>query len=215
MTPSSTLQAFQILAEQHGYGRSQRDRIPVAADGSPLPWYTYPAIEYFQQVDVRGLRIFEYGSGHSSLFWSRKGAFVWSVEHDKAWFDRMQNMSASLQELLFSDTPTGYASAIDQVGGVFDIVIVDGAWRNQCLASALPRLTDTGVVILDNSDWYTDVASTLRDHGFLQVDFNGFGPINNYCWTTSLFVRAKSFLGARLGHPHPIGGIAVCKSATW
>jgi len=204
-----------ILLAKHGYESTVQSKLPVAADGSPIPWYTYPAVEYFNQLDAKDLRIFEYGCGNSSMYWSSKGALVWSVEHDASWHERMNARSAKLQGLYLAQSAAEYASAIDRVDGQFDIVIIDGVWRNECAMAALPRLRAGGIIILDNSDWYTDVAALIRARGFFQVDFNGFGPINNYCWTTSILLPCTSDLGGRLGQPRPIGGIEVTKGDKW
>lgn len=213
--PQLFLPAVDILVERQGYGRTLHEKVPVAADGSPIPWYTYPAVEFFGQLDARGLRIFEFGCGNSSLFWAHKGAEVFAVEHDRAWFERMSTMSARLRQLVLRESDAEYACAIADAGGEFDIVIIDGVWRNQCAEAALAHLRKGGCIILDNSDWYTDVADFLRGRGFLQIDFNGFGPINSYCWTTSLLIPAVSVLGSRLKHPRPVGGIDICKPAIW
>jgi hypothetical protein len=212
---SLPLPVLDILVGGQGYGRTLREKVPVAANGAPIPWYTYPAVEFFGQLDARGLRIFEFGCGHSSLFWAHKGADVFAVEHDRAWFEKMSAMSARLKQLVLRESIEEYVRAIADAGGDFDIIIIDGIWRNQCAQAALPYLRKEGCIILDNSDWYTDVAEFLRGQEFLQVDFSGFGPINNYCWTTSLLVPAKSVLNGRLKHPRPVGGIDVCKLTNW
>jgi hypothetical protein len=95
--------AINILADLQGHRRTQKTRLPMSADGSPIPWYTYPAIEYFNQLRADDLRIFEYGSGNSSLYWARKGAHVWSVEHDATWHESMQQRAAKLQSLLLRE----------------------------------------------------------------------------------------------------------------
>ncbi len=205
----------EILASLHGHERTLETKLPVAADGSSLPWYTYPAIEYCNQLDASGLNIFEYGSGNSSLYWARKGANVWCVEDDPAWYETMRGKSAQLCGILLRSTSEAYVSAIAEVGQQFDIVIIDGVWRNECAVAALAHVRKDGVIILDNSDWYKDVAQFLRSQGFFQVDFNGFGPVNNYCWTTSIFLPFRSPYADRLRQPQPIGGIEVSKGGTW
>ena len=46
------------------------------------------------------------------------------------------------------------------------------------------------MVILDNSDWYPKTVQFLQEKlDWFQVDFHGFGPINNYTWTTSIFIN--------------------------
>lgn len=207
--------AVEILLERHGYARTLESKLPLAADGAPIPWYTYPAIEYFNQLDAKGLKVFEYGSGNSSLYWARKGAEVWSVEHDHAWYESMTARSAQLKGLLLRESAGAYAQAIKDVGGEFDIIVIDGAWRNECATAALSHLRSGGLFILDNSDWYADVSEFLKENGFFQIDFNGFGPINNYCWTTSILLSFNSSLKRHIGHPTPIGGIEVFKGDKW
>lgn len=205
----------EIVFQGHGFPRTLKSKLPIAADGSCLPWYTYPAIEYCNQLDASSLNIFEYGSGNSSLYWAHKGANVWCVEDDPAWYDTMKGKSAQLRGISLRTTSEAYASAIAEVGQQFDIVIIDGVWRNECAAETLAYVRKEGLVILDNSDWYTDVAGVFRGHGYFQVDFNGFGPVNNYCWTTSVFLPFRSPYIDRLKQPQPIGGIEVSKGDKW
>lgn len=209
------LPAYDILAHRQGLSSSIELGRPVAADGSPIPWYTYPAVEYLTQLDARGLTIFEFGCGNSSLFWARKEARVWCVEHNPEWHAAVSAQSFLLQGLALREDKKGYAAAVGETGETFDIIVIDGVWRNECLREALPRLREDGIVILDNSDWYVDVAESLRRAGFFQVDFSGFGPCNTYCWTTSLFFPWRSGLAKRLGHPRPIGGIPVTRGEKW
>ena len=49
--------------------RTIDEKVCVDRDGNPLPWYTYPAIEYLSQFDYGEKTIFEFGCGYSSLFW--------------------------------------------------------------------------------------------------------------------------------------------------
>jgi hypothetical protein len=202
-----SLPAVNILLESQGYNTTVETRLPLDGNGSPIPWYTYPAIEYFNQIDAKDLKIFEYGSGNSSLYWARKGALVWSVEHDEKWFEQMNVRSGVFQTLQYAANQQDYAAAVDTLGIDFDVVIVDGAWRYESVQAGIKRLNKGGIVILDNADWHADAAKFLRSNGFFQLDFNGFGPINNYCWTTSIFLPLQSPFSERIGQPHPIGGI--------
>lgn len=51
-----------------------------------VPWLTFEAIDYLNSLPLRGKRVFEYGSGGSTLFWVRKGSVCVSVEHDRSWY---------------------------------------------------------------------------------------------------------------------------------
>jgi len=60
------------------------------------------------------------------------------------------------------------------------------------------------MVILDNSDWYRETAKYLRENlDMIEVDFHGFGPINDYTWTTSVFLsRNYRFKSNNNVQPH-------------
>ena len=45
-------------------------------------WYTYPLLEFFENLDFSRDSVFEYGSGSSSVYWANKAKYVQSVEHD-------------------------------------------------------------------------------------------------------------------------------------
>jgi hypothetical protein len=51
-----------------------------------LPWLVFDAIDALAGLDLAGRKVFEYGSGGSTLFWQDRGAAVVAVEHDPAWF---------------------------------------------------------------------------------------------------------------------------------
>lgn len=63
-----------------------------------LPWITILAKQYIEQYFLeRGVaesKVFEYGSGGSSLFFLKYASEVHSVEHDEAWFNRVQKSIA-------------------------------------------------------------------------------------------------------------------------
>ena len=194
------------LQRLYGFGRSARRGLPVDASGAPLPWYTYPAIEYLAQVDLAGLRIFEYGSGHSTLYFKARGARVTSVESDPAWQAKLAALHPDLR-ILLRERRDDYVRAIDAEEGRFDLIAIDGRWRHACALAAPARLAPGGLIVLDNSDLHPRSARALREAGFFQVSFNGFGPVNPYTWTTSFFLRSDCRLDVR--DPKPLGGIAA------
>jgi hypothetical protein len=63
---------------------------------APSPWMTFDAIEALDAYLRPGMRVFEYGSGGSTLFWAKKGAEVVSIEHDPAWFDAVRERLRSV-----------------------------------------------------------------------------------------------------------------------
>ena len=48
------------------------------------------------------------------------------------------------------------------------------------------------MIVLDNSDWFPETTEVLRSSlKWIQIDFHGFGPINGYTWTTTIFINPK------------------------
>ena len=90
----------KILGERLGQARSVAERRPVDALGRPIPWYTYPAIEYLERLSLEGTRIFEFGCGNSTRYWCRRGASVTAVEHSRDWFDEVTD-SLDSADLLY------------------------------------------------------------------------------------------------------------------
>lgn len=52
-----------------------------------LPWMTYDAIEFLTEISAPETIVFEWGSGGSTLFFSKRCHHVTSVEHDAKWSD--------------------------------------------------------------------------------------------------------------------------------
>jgi hypothetical protein len=184
------LACLEILESKFGHARSRRERSCVAADGSPIPWYTYPTIEYLRQLDFSRRSVFEYGCGNSTLFWGQRAKRVVSVENDPDWHARVKTrIGAAPIDLRLVTEREPYIRCVHDAGGPFDVIIVDGRHRFACAREALAELASGGLILLDNSDWYPNTAATLRAADLIEVDLAGFGPINDYTWTTSLFLH--------------------------
>lgn len=190
-----------------GHPRSVVSKISVALDGSPLPWYTYPAIEYLKSLDLDGMSVFEYGSGYSTLIFEGKGCFVTSVEHDELWFRQISRISKSKNLHLETNINRYVKSISNSLKPRFDIIAIDGIDRERCCRHAIQYLSESGFIILDNSDWSFGAMNFLSKQDLIRIDFSGFGPINNYTWTTSIFAQ-RSVKLAFLGYPNPVGGIS-------
>jgi len=200
---------FRTLAIEYGQWRSIKQQAAVDAVASPIPWYTYPAIEYLASFDFQDKTVFEFGSGNSSKYWASRAQSVISVEDDKAWYEQVSNEKSANQTILHHADEQGYAQALPAQGRQFDIIIIDGKWRMSCTKAAVNHLKEGGLIILDNSDraGEKECSAFLRQQGFYQIDFTGFGPINNYCWSTSIFIKAATSMQNGFDGPNPICGL--------
>lgn len=120
------------------------------------PWWNVAAT---REIDAflasrPGARVFEYGSGASTAWLSRRAREVVSVEHHAGWHDRLGQLISDRANtrLWHRDLSSpAYVDAIAEAGGEFDLIVVDGRDRNACLARALPFLKAGGLVLFDDT----------------------------------------------------------------
>lgn len=200
---------FKILAFRHAQWKSIRERMAVDADGNPIPWYTYPAIEYLKNFDFTECDVFEFGSGNSSFYWSNRARSVVSVEDNNEWYEVVNSRKSKNQTLIHRSEEVDYVNSLTEQAKMFDIIIIDGNHRMSCTFEAIKWIKDDGIILLDNSDRSIEkeCGKVLRNNQFIQIDFSGFGPINGYCWTTSMFLKNARFFQSNYSGPAPVGGL--------
>jgi len=193
------------ISKNYGWLKSKKAGRCIDADGEPIPWLTYPAIDFIKQLDVSDLSVFEYGSGSSTLFWAKRARKVVSVESDPSWFQQVASRAPSNTEvILASGDVEAYVDKITKYEK-FDIIVIDGTGesRLQCCQIAPRFLSDRGFVILDDSDMWLKSAAALRNANLIQVDFTGLAPLNCDWHTTSLFFSRQYAIQPLDGHqPH-------------
>ena len=184
-----------------GWQRSLRTHVPVDAAGEPLPWMNYAAIEVLESILDPSTRVFEYGSGYSTAWLSRRCRSVDAVEHDPEWWERVRSLEhgrlsvrcvACVGDALDAPADDAYVNAPEAAGGgvPFDIVIVDGMARRSCLTAADGYLGPGGVVVLDDADRpeLAESRRAMRERGYLEVPIRGPKPAYGHFTTTSFFI---------------------------
>ena len=189
---------IEMCAKDFGIERTIDEKVCQDKDGNPIPWYTYPAIEYLSQFDYGDKKVFEYGCGNSSLFWAKRAKSVMSIEDNLQWFDKWQKEFAeSNLTIKWRDEGKIYEDAIFEENEKYDVIIIDGKRRAECAEMAVQAISENGIIILDDSDRintsdeYVNAVKALRIADFIQVDFYGFCPMNCYTKTTSVFLSRK------------------------
>ncbi len=181
----------KIIADEYGFSNAAIAGIPLDKNNNPLPLYTYPAIEYLSSFDFTNKKIFEFGSGQSTLYWLGKGADVVSVENNLRWVEKLKPDLAGLNhQYIFAQKADDYINSILKFPDFhFDLIIIDGVpSRYLCAKNVVAKIKKDGLVILDNSDWYPNTAKFLKESlDFIQVDFYGFRPSRPDAAVTSLF----------------------------
>jgi hypothetical protein len=55
-----------------GWINTFNNKMPVDGNNNPLPWVTYSFIDFISERLTNSMDIFEYGSGNSTLWYSKK-----------------------------------------------------------------------------------------------------------------------------------------------
>ena len=204
------LSVCDVVLNESGWTRSLLASQCVDAKGNPIPWYTFPAIEYLSQLDWSGADVFEFGCGNSTLWWSNRAKSVTSVESDREWFELVKGRIGNNCSVHFETDADRYAEYVSRFDG-FDVIVIDGIFldggRLKCTERSIESLRPGGLIVLDNSDWLPRSSEILRDSGLIEVDMAGVAPLNIHASTTSLFFnRDFRMKPARKNHPVPAAG---------
>jgi hypothetical protein len=73
-----------------------------------------------------------------------------------------------------------------------DCIFIDGGPRNFLIALAAELLKKEALLVIDNTDmdYLQSGLAALKSKGFREIPFVGFGPLNNYEWQTSIFIKS-------------------------
>lgn len=138
-----------------------------------VPWWTFTSRDRVAEFlsGRPGARVFEWGSGASTLWLSSRAGSVHSVEHDPGWAAALApRLPANVDLSVVSPAPTPtpvigsakpghagldfstYVAAIDAADGPYDLIVIDGRAREACLQRAVARLAPDGLIVFDNVD---------------------------------------------------------------
>jgi hypothetical protein len=140
-----------------------------------VPWWTYRAIDVVDSwlsAHPKPIRVYEYGSGASTLWLSRRADEVYTVEHHRGFAEHIAptlagqpNIHMRIVEPVPSTSPVvssqkegnadldfaDYVNSIGAVDGEFSLIVIDGRAREACLRAAIPRLDPDGLIVFDNT----------------------------------------------------------------
>jgi SAM-dependent methyltransferase len=134
--------------------RARRGTVPER------PWIVPAAIGWLRRRIRSGWSILELGSGRSTVWFSRRGASVISLEDNEFWHQRTaerlaeEGLGVDLRVMSIEEFPSHVASLPDRA---FDLVVVDfleapGVSRIDALRPAREKVRPGGHLLLDDSD---------------------------------------------------------------
>jgi hypothetical protein len=182
-----------------GWMRSLEAGRPMDRTGRSIPWMNYPVIQLLEEKLTPDLHLFEFGSGHSTLFYAGKVSEVFSVEYDKSWLDIVQAQAPKNVTLVFKDKDVDgeYCRVIGSTGRQFDVIVVDGRDRVNCVKQGLAALSARGVMLLDDSERerYREAIEFVIARGFKVLNLEGLKATGEQMDRTTLIYREGNCFG--------------------
>ena len=182
-----------------GYLQSFEKGFPVDLKMNPLPWMNYPFLGFIKKRLNKTQKLFEYGSGYSTVFFAERLQSVTSVEYDKGWFEKAKEMTKAFHntEIVFQDLNDEYPKAIGKTERKFELIIIDGRKRVQCAINSFNHLQANGILILDDSNRkeYKEIWDFYLGKGFREITFEGLKPNGFSIDHTTVFYRDGNCLG--------------------
>jgi len=179
-----------------GWFESEKRGLPVDSDGNSIPWYSYPAIDFLNGKLPRDLKVFEYGSGESSLWWADRTDRVTTVEHDREWAEHVRSKAPGNLRVVHHPDPEPYVRESQQQDAEFDVVIIDGERRPACFEPAVRSLSDQGVLIVDDAHWdHIRNEKLIEREAFKSLPFYGPQALDASETCTEILYRDDNCLG--------------------
>jgi len=168
-----------------------------------MPWWGFRAIERADGL-MAGKRIFEYGTGGSTLRFAKIAQQIVCVEDDAGWAEVVHDSlsKAGITNVELRLCPYGfkepthfeesaYIAAVDDC--IWDVVIIDGQdWtfkeRLACFRRAEPTMKPGAVIIVDDFWRYEDLLKSTRAK---KVEiYESVGPARYGVTSTAFFFYA-------------------------
>ncbi|MEY2943275.1 MAG: hypothetical protein RLY97_1289 [Pseudomonadota bacterium] len=124
----------------------------IIGSTAEVPWISYDGRKVMFKHLTKNSRVLEFGSGRSTMWLCRHAGYVVSVEENEGWYNMIssQIMQNTNVEYHFANTKEEYIAAAGDTQ--YDLILVDGRWRDTCTDFAMQHLAPGGAIYLDNAD---------------------------------------------------------------
>lgn len=163
------------------------------------PWISYGAQQIIERHLAPHSRVLEFGSGASTRWYAERAGRVVSIEHNSEWFAQVRATLPGNVSLRHAQTREDYLLFPEEP---YDLVMIDGRWRNRCVAAALPFVAPGGILYLDNSDrpQYADgvrlIEAYAQEHGGEVRRFVDFAPSQLFVQEGAMLILPGATTGA-------------------
>lgn len=163
------------------------------------PWIHDGAITIIEKYceNNKNVSILEFGSGYSTLYFEYLSDYVFSIEHNKEWYNKIKpllvkNTRYKLIDINYvpsvpSDKKFYNSEKLQEIfnevdGEFFDIILIDGIHRVNCFFGSIDFLKTSGIVVLDDSNRidtpagdgsYKEIEDYCKEKKYEQIKFRG------------------------------------------
>lgn len=128
--------------------------------GVTFPWYTRPCLEWLDKLPIHEMRVFEYGVGVSSLWYKSRGCeILGGVDSNQVWVWLRNQHIAEGKDWYIKGCEI-WDELTDSHIEEWDLIIIDGDFRDDCTEHALKHLKKGGFLICDN---FEQASADLKD----------------------------------------------------
>jgi hypothetical protein len=173
-------------------------------NGEAIPMLTISAIDFLESYDFSQYSLIEFGSGQSTIYFSKKFLNVVSFENDKIFFDKLKNK-------LKNNVIYNFISNNDLLTNNYKInindktiILVDCSANRNIVIHNIFKNNMPNIIILDNSEFYPNSCKYIVSNGYMEIPFWGLRPTEVYNSCTSVFIK-NNFVLPEKKYPVEIG----------
>jgi hypothetical protein len=153
------------------------------------PWLCPGTVRFCERHLCQSMRVLEFGSGRSTIWFARRVGQLTSVEHNRAWHRRVARhlAAAGIANVDYRFVPLdhpeseGERAAYDPLPAYvsvaehfpdrsLDLVIADGHYRTHCVRRSVPKIKSGGYLLVDDVNRWPSLRDLPVPDRWLVVD---------------------------------------------
>ena len=189
LNPSTKLDFFYKYFKSIGVFNSKSNSI-MNGEGEIIPLLTTSFLYWFETQSWHSMKLLEFGSGGSTLYFSKFFKSLTSFETNKDWYEQIsskapKNVSVIKVKSIIESLRENIIKDISD----FDVILIDAGENRAKITHWLVNKNFKGIIFFDNSDHYRNSIKTFIDNEYIEIPFFGLKPIEDCVSCTSILIK--------------------------